>query len=164
MFVILLPWHILFAFSSLLVITLLYLYCGIRWKTSAKVAFFAVIAIVIMLIQLLLMIGVIGQAIYVWISLILLVIASGFAQVKLAKHEKPIVGLTLPIISFAISVVAGVAFPLVSAPSLEFALKAAISWFMLLNIPTVYWLIIFGVFHKGNRTKKELEKMNILDL
>ena len=154
----LLPFHILVMFSSLLVLVL-WSYCGKKRSMLAKISIFAVSMAGILLVYSLL-----GQSIYILISLLLPMVASGFAQAKLAKKEKAIIGLTLPIFSFAISVIAAVLVPLVTAPSLTRAFQFGLLSFLVCNIPTVLWLALFGIFHRGNATKREIEKMNIMDL
>ena len=158
---ILLPFHILFMFSALLVVVL-WSCCGKKWSMPAKINIFAVAMAWILLVYSLQ--WDIGQIIYVLTSLLLAIVVASFAQAKLAKKEKAIIGLTLPIISFAISVIAAVLVPLVTAPSLTRAFQFGILSFLACNIPTVLWLALFGIFHKGNITKREIEKMNIMDL
>ena len=99
------------------------------------------------------------------IPLILVVTAGlGFLQVKLARKENKAPGLILPIATFIISVLylfralnyeAGVV--------VEYAGGVAF-WFFIFNIPTIVWVFIFVICRKNRKAKKEIEKMNIMDL
>lgn len=76
-------------------------------------------------------------------------------QIFLSKRENRWLGLIIPIISFLFSVIA-----LLNA--LGFA--AAISAFIISNIPTLILLAIYIACREKRKKNKEIEKMNIQDL
>lgn len=80
-------------------------------------------------------------------------------QVFLAKRPGKWFGLILPIVSLVISV-----FLTVLVFSFPVALMFSPIVFILSNIPTVIYLVIYFVLHKKVDKISEIKKMNIQDL
>ncbi len=80
-------------------------------------------------------------------------------QVFLAKRPGKWVGLILPIVSFVISI-----FLTTVTPRLLSARFFVPIVFILSNIPTVVYLVIYFVLHKKVDKLSEIKKMNIQDL
>ena len=99
------------------------------------------------------------------LSLIVLV-GLGFLQSKLVKRENEAIGLILPTVFFVISVVLLLSLGVLNNETDSFAeyIGGITVWFVILNIPTMVFTIIFSVHSKKQNGKKEIEKMNIMDL
>lgn len=96
--------------------------------------------------------------------LLALFVGSVFLQIFLSKKENKWMGWMLPILSFLLSLVV----PLSLKPPLD----GANGWFvvqilltlLLVNIPTIVYLVIYFACREKVRRKKQLDKMNIQDL
>ena len=94
---------------------------------------------------------------FVLISLVLIVLL----QVWLSKRESKWPGLTLPIISFLISFI----YPLnMAIPSVGGYLFALILGWLIANIPTIIFTVIYLSCREKLRRSKQLDKMFIQDL
>jgi len=98
------------------------------------------------------------------VILFLIVPVVGFIvlQVYLSKMEKDWPGLILPILSLSGSVISILGLSL-------YAIRGAIIitfiiYFILINIPTVVFFLIYKNVHKKQSPNKELDKMTIQDL
>jgi len=92
--------------------------------------------------------------------------ALGFLQSKLAKKENEAIGLILPTAAFVLSVLLLLSLGVLNNETPSFAeyIGGIAIWFFVLNIPTAVFLIIFQLCRKNQKAKKEIEKMNIMDL
>lgn len=87
--------------------------------------------------------------------ILFLLIALCILQIYLAKRKSKWVGLILPLITFVISI-----FLVVISPNYNLAIFIT---FILVNIPTAIYLIIFFIYRDKNK-QSEIDKMNIQDL
>lgn len=93
-----------------------------------------------------------------------IIIGSIVLQIFLSKRENKWFGRILPIISFLMSLI----YPLNMATpqggiSIDFVFEMLIV-FLIPNIPTVVFLVIYFACRESMRKKKQIEKMNIQDL
>lgn len=84
-------------------------------------------------------------------------------QVYLSKMEKDWPGLVLPILSGSVSVLWVLLF-LVNLIRGGSAIVVFIVAFVLINIPTLVFILIYKSVHKKQGSAKEIDKMAIQDL
>ena len=98
--------------------------------------------------------------------LIIVVIMAGaiWLQVFLSKKENRWLGLMLPFISFAYSLLMVFSIALVDSMTAWEIFGLIASTFFIANIPTIILLAIYWGCREKIRQKKALEKMNIQDL
>lgn len=98
--------------------------------------------------------------------LIIVVIMAGaiWLQVFLSKKENRWLGLMLPFISFAYSLLMVFSIALVDSMTAWEIFGLIASTFFIANIPTIILLAIYWGCREKIRRKKDLEKMNIQDL
>ena len=90
--------------------------------------------------------------------LILLIVVLSILQTYLAKKRSKWVGLILPLITFVFSL-----FLLIISPNYISSNLIIFITFILVNIPTAIYLIIFFIYRDKNK-QSEVDKMNIQDL
>lgn len=97
------------------------------------------------------------------IILIIVLILILFLQISLSKKENSKLGLVLPILTFAISIVAALN---VYIPESNFssAIALIISVFLYFNIPTIIFFAIYLYYKKDNNSRNEINRMKINDL
>lgn len=83
-------------------------------------------------------------------------------QIVLSKRENKWLGLIIPIISFGLSIlwILGIPYYL----SLSGLTVKVILVFILTNIPTAIFLLIYFIYQKNVKKINEIDKMNIQDL
>ena len=93
---------------------------------------------------------------------LLFLVAITLLQIVLSKRESKWSGLIIPIISFALSIlwILGIPYYL----SLSGLIFKVILVFIIANIPTAIFLIIYFICHKNVKKINEIDKMNIQDL
>jgi tellurite resistance protein TehA-like permease len=97
---------------------------------------------------------------------LLLIITIVFIQSKLARKENEAVGLILPTITFIIAALLLLSLSSLNNTTTSFAVYICQVAMLLIvfNIPTIALTITFFVCRKDKKAKKELTKMNIMDL
>lgn len=86
-------------------------------------------------------------------------------QVYLSKKENRRLGLILPGVYLALSIVIVLLFLLnLISTSIAATLGSALLAFIICNIPTAILLVIYYVIRAPRKNKKEIDKMNIQDL
>ena len=85
-----------------------------------------------------------------------------FLQVYLSKMENDWPGLILPILSLSVSIISVLGLLLVAVRG--GVIITMIIYFILINIPTLAFFLIYKTVHKKQSPKKELDKMTIQDL
>ncbi|WP_330634645.1 hypothetical protein [Anaerovorax sp. IOR16] len=93
-----------------------------------------------------------------------LVAGSICLQIFLSKRENKWFGLVLPLIFFAYSLLMIVSLAIFDGMSHWDIFGLMASTFILSNIPTLVYLIIYFACREKYKQKKELGKMNIQDL
>ena len=98
--------------------------------------------------------------------LVIVIFTAGaiWLQVFLSKKENKWLGLTLPFISFAYSLLMVFSIALVDSMTAWEIFGLIASTFFIANIPTIILLAIYWGCREKIRQKKALEKMNIQDL
>ena len=96
--------------------------------------------------------------------MIIAMVGLGFLQAKLARKENEAIGLILPTATFIISVLLLLGSLNNDAGSFAEYIGGIAIQFIVFNIPTIIFAFIFAVCRKNYRAKKEIEKMNIMDL
>lgn len=97
------------------------------------------------------------------IFVLLLIAGVIWLQIFLSRKESKVLGLILPGLNFLYSLI--VMFNLLADDLSGFGLFGLIfSTFLLANIPTMIFIIIYFVCKKSIKKNKEIEKMNIHDL
>jgi hypothetical protein len=125
------------------------------------------------------------SAVAIGTLLFLLVVAAGaiVLQVFLSKKESKWLGLILPVISFGISLIVLLGFPLFAVYSTEVSMNGAVVeqavsqtdglstiigavvyLFVLYNIPTAVLLAIYAACRGKRKQQRDLEKMSVQDL
>jgi len=96
--------------------------------------------------------------------LLLLAVIVGviFLQIYLSKKESKWLGLILPIITLAISMI--VVMSMADREAISGAIAAVIYTFIIMNIPTVTLLIIYKVARRKQNRRRDIEKMSVQDL
>lgn len=97
------------------------------------------------------------------ITLIIVLILILFLQISLSKKENSKLGLVLPILTLAISIVAALNVGILDN-SLTSAIALIISIFLYFNIPTIIFITIYMYYKKDNTREKEINRMKISDL
>lgn len=89
-----------------------------------------------------------------------------FLQVRLSKKQNESYGLILPTVFFVLSVLLVLLSGVIDneTPSFSQYIGGILLYFVLYNLPTAAYLIIYTVCRKNGKAKKEMEKMNIMDL
>ena len=97
------------------------------------------------------------------IILIIVLILILFLQISLSKKDNSKLGLVLPTLTFAISIVAALN---VYIPESNFssAIALILSVFIYFNIPTVIFYGIYLYYKKYIKRRNEIERMKINDL
>lgn len=105
---------------------------------------------------------------------ILLLVLAGLVvlQIFLSKKEEKLLGLMLPIINFIYSLLVAYRSMRIyeehkmyyEESYLRESIGSTLVLFILVNIPTVIFLITYLICRKNFNRNKELEKMNIQDL
>lgn len=87
-------------------------------------------------------------------------------QIILSKKQNESLGYILPISTFVISIISILTMGVLDfkASSFNEYIIVIIFWFLIFNLPTIEYLIIYSICRKKVNAKKEIEKMNILDL
>lgn len=100
----------------------------------------------------------------IFIAVVLLIFGVGgiLLQIFLSKKESKWPGLILPIISFAISLIAILNVADIGDKSSVIA--TLLSIFLLYNIPTVVLLVIYTACRGKRKRQHDLEKMSVQDL
>ena len=119
--------------------------------------------------------------------LLMIVVGVGLIvlQIFLSKKENKWPGLILPIISFCVSVVAVLGITLFSvntatlsvttngvlveqakamAGNTSALIAMVVYTFLIINIPTAVFVVIYAACRKSNTRKRELERMSLQDL
>ena len=98
--------------------------------------------------------------------LVIVIFTAGaiWLQVFLSKKENKWLGLTLPFISFAYSLLMVFSIALADSMTAWEIFGLITSTFFIANIPTIILLAIYWGCREKIRQKKALEKMNIQDL
>jgi len=100
------------------------------------------------------------------IEVLFLVFGLSFLQVHLSKKKAPNPGMILPIIFLVLASLSTLvsAFNTYSTRNFGEYLAGIISSFIFKNMPTIIFLVIYTACRKNLKSKKEIEKMNIIDL
>lgn len=98
--------------------------------------------------------------------LLFLLIFAGlvFLQIYLSKKENRWIGLMLPIISFVMSFILSFGQIVTHDNVTTSSGGLIIATWLLFNIPTVVFILIYFACREKRRRNKQLEKMNIQDL
>lgn len=96
--------------------------------------------------------------------LIAVILAAIWLQIFLSKKENKWLGLLLPFISFAYSLLMVFSIAILDSMTKWEIFVLIASTFFMANIPTVILLAIYFGCREKIRRKKALEKMNIRDL
>ena len=98
------------------------------------------------------------------VLLLILIVALPLIQIFLSRLDSRIPGLILPVISFLISLlyVFNMYVPLDGAGFM--LIFSVIMVFLIANIPTAVFIVIYFVCREKRRKKRQLDKMNIHDL
>lgn len=87
-------------------------------------------------------------------------------QIFLSKKQNKWLGLILPIINGAFSIIMGVGIFLyaITPPNSGSVILSMLVPLIVWNIPTVVLLVIYGACRESIKKSKEIDKMNIQDL
>lgn len=99
-----------------------------------------------------------------WNTITLLLILAGVCvlQIFLSRRQSRWPGLILPALTFAYSLLMMLSIAVMGSAGQ--IVMAVLSVLLLCNIPTAVLLIIYALCRGGERTRKELDKMNSQDL
>ena len=102
--------------------------------------------------------------IVIWIFFVIVV--GGLIQARLSKKQEQSMGLILPTITFVLATILLliVVVRVGGIPNFAEYIVDILIYFILFNIPTILYLIIYFVCRKSVEANKEIEKMNIMDL
>ncbi|MEA4987415.1 MAG: hypothetical protein VB095_05100 [Anaerovorax sp.] len=98
------------------------------------------------------------------IAVLLIIVGGIWLQIFLSKKENKWFGLVLPLIFFAYSLLMIVSLAIYDGMSHWDVFSLMASTFILSNIPTLVYLIIYFACREKYKQKKELGKMTIQDL
>ena len=96
--------------------------------------------------------------------LIAILIGTVILQVFLSRMENKWIGLILPALSFFIASIIGIGRIIYDFQTSFSVILADILTFLLYNIPTAIFLLIYLTCREKFKKNKEIEKMNIQDL
>lgn len=99
---------------------------------------------------------------FIIIGIAALAVVGIWLQIFLSRKENKWLGLILPIISFAVSVIA--VLGIVPADDASTIAMTIISSFLLYNIATAILLVIYFVCRQKRNRQRDLGKMSIQDL
>lgn len=98
------------------------------------------------------------------ITFLIIVIGLCFLQYRLSKCEVRWPGLVLPVICFIVSFIYPLNVTLTADLSFASAVGLMLMTWLIANIPTALFLVIYFAARESKRRKKQLDKMNIQDL
>ena len=130
-----------------------------------------------------------ATSLFILLLLLAVVVGAIFLQIHLSRKDSKWLGLILPIITLAISLIVVISMAAFIQPAILYettfvggelvtnvishrtdretiydALGAVIYTFILMNIPTIVLLIIYKAVRSKQNRKRDVEKMSIQDL
>jgi len=95
-----------------------------------------------------------------------IIIGLSFLQVYLSKKNDPSPGMILPTIFLVLGSLTTTLAAINTTSTMNFGkyLVGIIFSFLFYNLPTIIYLLIYTACRKNLKSKKEIKKMNIIDL
>jgi NADH:ubiquinone oxidoreductase subunit 5 (subunit L)/multisubunit Na+/H+ antiporter MnhA subunit len=97
-------------------------------------------------------------AFFMTIAALAVAIVLIFVQRRLSRKANPIIGLIIPVVYFLLSMIVGLILT-GGAPFWQY-----LRWFLIANIPTVVYLLIYFVIRFKLKQNNDLDKMKAQDL